>query len=279
MTDDSATRTAAHATADLRSTMRARLRETDALLFCTDFDGTLADIDVDPDAPTIAAGNRTALETLRDHDRTHVAVISGRELADLRDRVGVSGIVYAGNHGLELDRNGDTTVHPVATKRKRELERIVADIEDELEDTECFVEDKSVSATVHYRTVPEREADVHDAVAAAVERVAPGGFDCSTGKEIVELAPAVPWDKGRVVSLLAADHENSLAVYIGDDTTDEAAFEALSAADIGIHIGLDGETAADYRLADPAAVETFLEWLSTTGLDALDTTEESENDG
>lgn len=57
------------------------------------------------------------------------------------------------------------------------------------------------------------------------------------------------------------------------------AFEALSAADIGIHIGLDGETAADYRLADPAAVEAFLEWLSTTGLDALDTTEESEDAG
>jgi trehalose 6-phosphate phosphatase len=252
------------------STVADRLAATEGLLFCTDFDGTLAGIAEDPDAPELIPENRDALETLRDHDRVRVAVISGRELADLRSRVGLSGIDYAGNHGLEIHRQGNTTVHPVAEKRQKELDDIIADIEDRLAGTDCFVEDKSVSATVHYRTAPERAEEVHEAVESAVENVASGGFELSTGKEIIELTPAVAWDKGRALSLLAAEYGDWLSMYVGDDTTDEAAFRALGDAGIGIHVGAGEETAADYRIENPAAVERFLDWLSHTGLDALD---------
>lgn len=257
---------------DHLSTVAERLTTTEGLLFCTDFDGTLAEIAEDPDAPELGPTNRESLETLCDHDRVRVAVISGRELADLRSRIGIEGIDYAGNHGLEIHRHGDTTVHPVAEKRKRELDAIVADIEDHLADTDCFVEDKSVSATVHYRAAPDRAAEVHEIVESAVEDVAAGGFELSTGKEIVELTPAVPWEKGRALSLLAAEYGDWLTTYIGDDTTDEAAFRVLSDG-IGIHVGAGEETAADYRVENPEAVEQFLDWLCHTGLDALDSAE------
>ena len=256
-------------TAGHLSAVAAELRTADGLLFCTDFDGTLAGIETDPDAPEIAPANRKALETLRDHERVRVAVISGRELADLRPRVGLSGIGYAGNHGLEIHREGETTVHPVAAKRRRDLEAIVAAIRERLADTDCFVEDKSVSATVHYRTAPELETRVHETVESAVERVASDGFELSTGKEIIELTPAVAWDKGEALSLLAAEYEGWRSMYVGDDTTDEAAFEALGDQGIGIHVGAGEETAADYRIENPEAVERFLDWLCTTGLDAL----------
>jgi trehalose 6-phosphate phosphatase len=251
-------------------TLTDRLADADGLLFCTDFDGTLAGIEVDPDAPTLGEDNRTALERLRDHDRVDVAVISGRELADLRERVAIDGIDYAGNHGLELHRDGESTTHPIARRRRRDLDTIVADIEERLDDTDCFVEDKSVSATVHYRTVPEREGDVHDAVEAAVERVAEGGFELSTGKEIVELTPTVDWDKGDAVSLLVTDHDGWLPIYMGDDTTDEAAFRELSDVGIGVHVGTGPETAADYRIDDPDSVTRFLDWLVDEGLAVLD---------
>ena len=252
-----------------------RLRAAAGLFFATDFDGTLTAIETDPDAPELAERNRKSLETLRDHEHVHVAVISGRELADLRPRVGVAGIDYAGNHGLEIHRDGATTVHPVAEKRRQELDRIVADIEERLADTDCFVEDKSVSATVHYRTAPKRAEEVGKIVAGAVERVAPGGFELSTGKDIVELTPAVAWDKGRALSLLTAEFDGWLSVYVGDDTTDEAAFATLGEAGVGIHVGPGAETAADYRVADSGTVEALLEWFRTTGLDALDEREES----
>ncbi|EMA39066.1 trehalose-phosphatase [Halococcus hamelinensis] len=254
---------------DLRSAMAARLREADGLLFCTDFDGTLAGIETDPDAPAIGTANRDALETLRDHPGVRVAVISGRELDDLRERVGIAGVDYAGNHGLELYQGEETSVHPEAAERERDLERIVEMVEDDLAGTDCFVENKTVSATIHYRNDPERKEAVHDAVETAVERVAPDGFEISTGKEIIELTPAVAWDKGRVVSQLMEDYPDSLAVYIGDDTTDEAAFRALSDEDISVHVG-DDETAATYRLADPEGVTAFIEWVVEEGLDELD---------
>ena len=264
--------------ADHCSTIADRLRAASGLSFCTDFDGTLATIREDPDAPELGATNRESLETLYGHERVHVAVISGRELADLRPRVGIEGIDYAGNHGLEIHRDGETTVHPVAEKRRRDLDRIVADIERQLADTACFVEDKSVSATVHYRAAPERAAEVRDITETVTERIAPGGFDLSTGKNIVELTPAVAWDKGRALSLLTADFEDWLSVYVGDDTTDEAAFEALGERGVSVHVGPGEETVADYRVENPEAVERLLQWFCTTGLDALDETEESDGE-
>jgi trehalose 6-phosphate phosphatase len=241
--------------------IRERLAETVGLLFCTDFDGTLAGIETDPDAPALGDENRAALERLRDHDRVRVAVISGRELADLTERVGIAGLDYAGNHGLELQRAGTTTTHPVAERRRRDLDAIVVDIEERLADSDCFVEDKSVSATVHYRTAPERAEEVHDIVESAVERVAPDKFELSTGKDIVELMPAVAWDKGDALSLLAEEYPGWLPMYVGDDTTDEAAFRALLGTGIGVHVG-NAETAADYRIENPDEVTRFLDWLS-----------------
>lgn len=249
--------------------IRERVASATGLLFCTDFDGTLAGIETDPDAPALGADNRAALKRLRDHDRVRVAVISGRELADLRERVGIEGIDYAGNHGLELHREGETTIHPVAKRRRRDLDEIVAAIEERLADTDCFVENKSVSATVHYRTAPEREGEVHDIVESAVERVAQDEFELSTGKNIVELTPAVAWDKGDALSLLAEERTGWLPMYIGDDTTDEAAFRVLSGTGIGVHVGDDAETTADYRIENPEAVTRFLDWLAGEGLDAL----------
>lgn len=263
-------------TANHLSTVADRLRATDGLYFCTDFDGTLSGITEDPDAPELVAANRDVLETLRDHKRVRVAVISGRELADLRPRVGIEDIEYAGNHGLEIHRNGETTVHPVAEKRRDDLEEIVADIEERLADTDCFVENKSVSATVHYREAPEQAERVRKIVENAVERVAPEGFDRSAGKGIVELTPAIAWDKGRALSMLTAEHAGWLAMYVGDDTTDEAAFRALGDTGISIHVGPGERTVADYRIENPKAVEELLDWFRTTGLDALDKTESDE---
>lgn len=256
---------------DALSTIADRLRAAPGLRFCTDFDGTLTAITADPDAPEIAVTNRDALETLRDHDRVRVAVISGRELADLRPRVGLDDIEYAGNHGLEIHRGGETTVHPVAEKRAQALDRILTDLEARLADTDCLIEDKTVSATVNYRSADVAPETVRDAVETAVDRVAPGRFRVSPGKAIVELTPTIEWDKGKALSLLVADHDDWLAMYVGDDTTDEAAFEVLGDTGISIHVGSGADTLATYRVEDPADVERFLGWLSTTGLDALET--------
>ena len=96
--------------------VRDRLAGAEGLLLCTDFDGTLAPITDDPDAAGITDANEDALRALADREGIELAVVSGREVGDVTARVGIEGIAYAGNHGLELRREGETTVHPIAAE-------------------------------------------------------------------------------------------------------------------------------------------------------------------
>lgn len=243
--------------------IRERIEDASGLLFCTDFDGTLAPIEPDPDAPEIDPENREVLRGLRDTERVRVAVISGRALADVRERVAVDGIAYAGNHGLELERHDSTTVHPIAAKHRGRIGRICSLLESDLSGIEgASVEDKSVTATVHYRLTPDdRIPNVREAVESAVSRFGDGKIRLTGGKEIVELRPAVRWHKGMAVSLLADDRPDGwLPIYIGDDTTDESAFAAVDDG-LAIYVGKD-DTAAHYRVPKQAAVADCLSALA-----------------
>ncbi len=249
---------------DREGNLRDRLADADGLLLCSDFDGTLTEIVDDPDAPEISDANLRNLRRLRDRTNVRVALVSGRELDDLCDRVGMDDVVYAGNHGLELFRDGETVVHPIAAKRKSQLARIADDLQETFADSEGIaVENKGVTLTVHYRQAPDGVADeVRETVEDAVDRVAGDSIRVETGKEIVELAPAVPWDKGRLVSLLAEDIPDSWArMYIGDDTTDEHAFRSFDPTGVTIHVGENPKTSAHMRLRDPDDVADFLELL------------------
>lgn len=251
-----------------------RLRAARGLLLCTDFDGTLTRIVDDPDAPEITDANRESLRRLAASPRVEVAVVSGRALDDLRDRVGLDGVTYAGNHGLELHRDGRTTVHPVARSHRNGVETVRDAVVERVGDVQgVVVEDKDLTVTVHYRNAPaDRRDEIRDAVFEAVARHAPDRVRTSTGKAVVELRPAVPWDKGSVVRLLAEDVGASwLPVYVGDDTTDEDAFRALAGVGgVGVRVG-DEPTAASHRLPDTAAVERLLSWLADETPELLDT--------
>ncbi|MEM4780206.1 MAG: trehalose-phosphatase [Halalkalicoccus sp.] len=233
---------------DARGELRTRVERAEGLLLCTDFDGTLAPIESDPEAATITPENRTVLEELRDREDTRVAIVSGRALADVRKRVGLSGLAYSGNHGLELARRGREAVHPVAAKHRARIQRICRELAAELAEIEgTVVENKSVTATIHYRNTPE---DAVPRVREAIERIrsaiGDGRIRKTGGKEIIELRPAVRWHKGMAVSLLAEDYDDWLPVYIGDDTTDESAFRAVGDG-LAIYVG-EGHTAAHYRI-------------------------------
>ena len=256
----------------LRETVADRLADAEGLLLCTDFDGTLTGIVADPDAPELRPENRESLRRLGERSDVAVAVVSGRALDDLQSRVDLDGVSYAGNHGLELAHDGETTVHPVAERQATEIRAVCAAVEDRVGDIDgCLVEDKGVTATVHHRqaaldTVPE----IRTAVEESVERIAPDRIQVSTGKAVVELAPAVPWDKGQAVSFFGEDVPDTwTTMYLGDDTTDEHAFRAIAPTGVSIHVGDDEETAAVHRTPDPDTVEQFLGWLADEGVEQL----------
>ncbi len=257
---------------DDRRTLRSALEGASHLLACLDFDGTLAPIVDDPDAATPLAETERILERLAADPAVTTAIVSGRALADVRDRIdGPS--VYAGNHGLELVREGSLAVHPIARKRATHVDTVCAVLETVLESVaNVRIENKRLTGTVHLRSVPAASRPiVRRATREVVEWIGGDDLELSTGKCILEIGPSIGWGKGDAVELIAADlPPDTVVVYVGDDVTDESAFRAVEPDGIGVRVGTDEPTAASASVRSPADVATFLRWLYSDGLALLE---------
>jgi trehalose 6-phosphate phosphatase len=237
-----------------------------------DFDGTLSDIVNDPDAARLAPGAGEALQELA--ARCPVAVLSGRDLADVTKRVGLPGIWYAGSHGFELTApDGTHHENDAAAATIPVLEQAAAELRDELGSIPgVAIEHKRFGVAAHYRNAArDRVGEVAAAVRAAGRRDA---LRVTTGREVIELRPDIDWDKGKTLRWVI-DHlqqagsgpqENLTPIFLGDDITDEDAFDAVR--DDGVPVVVrhtdDGNraTAALFALDSPAQVSEFIERLA-----------------
>lgn len=213
-----------------------------ALFF--DYDGTLTPIVRRPEDATLSDDMRSLLRELA--SRVVVGVISGRDLADVRRMVALDMLYYAGSHGFDVTGpDGMRMQQPDALERLPELDAAERELSDRLQGIGgAWVERKRFAIAVHYREagsedVPRIETAV-DAVRDSRPRLRKKG-----GKKIYELQPDVAWDKGRAVRWLLETLDlrgaDVLPVYVGDDTTDEDAFEALVRDGIGIRVGSPDE--------------------------------------
>ncbi|MBS9534090.1 trehalose-phosphatase [Mycobacterium sp. M1] len=228
-----------------------------------DFDGTLSDIVDDPDAAQPVAGAVDALAALA--AVCPVAVLSGRDLADVRGRIGLPGIWYAGSHGFELTGpDGAHHQNEAAAGAVQTLAKAAAALRDRLAKIPgVVVEHKRFAVAVHYRNAArDRVGQVTAAVRDAGRHRA---LRVTTGREVIELRPDIDWDKGATLRwLLDRLPGPLLPVYLGDDITDEDAFDAVQAADLaGVGILVrhtddgDRRTAARFALDSPARVVEF----------------------
>jgi len=239
------------------------------LVLGVDFDGTLAPITDDPSESTPSPASLVALEELAETPSVGLALVSGRGADDLRERVGIEGVVYAGNHGLELRYGDREIVHPDAERDRPALRRVIDEIDERLGDVPGYeMEDKGVTATVHFRRTPD---DLVPTVVATVDAVAGDvdGVRVTRGKQIRELRPRVDWHKGRTMQLLSdAVPDGWGSMYVGDDVTDEDAFRAVGPTGIGVRVddGDDGdgatETDATYRIDGQPRVAKLLAWIA-----------------
>jgi trehalose 6-phosphate phosphatase len=240
-----------------------------------DFDGTLSDIVDDPDLARPAPGAAEALHKLA--ARCPVAVLSGRDLADVTERVGLPGIWYAGSHGFELTApDGTHHQNDAAAAAIPVLEQAAAQLRDQLGSIPgVVVEHKRFGVAVHYRNVArDRVGEVAAAVRAAGRRDA---LRVTTGREVIELRPDIDWDKGKTLRWVI-DHLHDagsgplVPIYLGDDITDEDAFDAVR--DDGVPIMVrhtdDGDraTAALFALDGPVRVGEFIDRLARQLSDA-----------
>jgi alpha,alpha-trehalase len=230
-----------------------------------DYDGTLTPIVARPEMATLSAGMEAVLRDLA--ARCPVAIISGRDLRDLKQMVKLDGLVYAGSHGFDVDapeelggrvRRGEEFADALAAARAR-LKEAVAPI------PEAWVEDKAFAVTLHFRQVADDDVPAVEAAFGAVADASPD-LRRSSGKKVLELRPDIEWDKGRALEMLLEriDRDGShLPLFIGDDDTDEDAFRAVAGGGIGIRVGDPHVvSAAEYFLADTDEVGMFLERLA-----------------
>ena len=241
-----------------------RVTQADHLLVCLDFDGTLTPFRDNPSLVTLSATMRRALESLNSHANVSLAIISGRERADLFQRVKIPGVIYVGNHGLEISGPGFIFIEPIAASSRPALQAVATDLGQRLQHIPgVLLEDKGLTLTVHYRQVAQKHGeDVRNAVHAALAN-SPHPFQLTSGAKIYEIRPRTYWNKGTAL-LCLIEHLgqlNPLTIYMGDDDTDEDAFAALPDG-LTIKIGDSSNTQANYQLDSPAEVQSFLEWLN-----------------
>ncbi len=249
---------------DLVVDVQERLQAAERTFLFLDFDGTLSPIESDFAAPKLNPGIAETLALLASQPSVVTTIISGRAVEDLFARIRLQGLIYAGNHGMEIFGRDLRFVEPLATRRRNRLERLSNEIATRLRPIAgAIVEFKGLTASVHYRQVAESDhAEIHESVRRAVG--CDGGlFRLIHGRKVIEIVPRTSWHKGAaalwIINRLGG--ERAFTIYLGDDAGDEEAFSVLPDA-VTVKVGAQ-PSCAGYRLPHPGAVHEFLRWLAT----------------
>ncbi|WPR75949.1 trehalose-phosphatase [Algoriphagus sp. NG3] len=230
-----------------------------------DYDGTLTPIVSNPEDAVLSPETKEIVQDLA--EKITIALISGRDRKNVESLIGLPNVIYAGSHGFDITGpNGMEKQHekgqdvlPALDEAERSLKDSLANI------SGVQVERKKYAIAVHYRNV-EKEfvQQVKTAVSKEIEKQPE--LKKGKGKKIRELKPDIDWHKGKallwLLEELSSKTDQLFPVFIGDDITDEDAFQAIQDRGIGIIVGShETETAASYSLENVEDVNLFLKEL------------------
>jgi len=241
------------------------------ILLLLDYDGTLTPIVETPKKALISKDVKELLQKLSKRSYCKLGIISGRSLQDLKNIVGIEGVIYVGNHGLEIDGPKIKFESQVSPRLKSIIRNITADMQKLISGIKgVLIEDKGLTLSVHYRLVEKEDLPALEKIIYEVTNpyAVSDKIKVSYGKMVYEIKPSVKWDKGKVTLWLLARQQflsgekNVLPVYIGDDLTDEDAFKALKSKGLTIFVGEHGNSKADYYLKNTEEVIKFLHLIS-----------------
>jgi trehalose 6-phosphate phosphatase len=233
-----------------------RTLRPDACAFFLDLDGTLLELAPHPDAVRVEPQLLELLRALAQRSGGALALVSGRSIASLDALLQPLKMAASGLHGFERRDAAGATVqrdrpNPQALEDARRLLQQLVAREPRLE-----LEDKGVALAVHYRHAPYLESEVVELVTAS----ASGGLRVQRGRMVAELTPGTVNKATAVAEFMSEEpFRGRLAVYAGDDSTDESAFEWVNAAD-GISVAVDVRqpTCAQTQLGSVAEVRAWL---------------------
>jgi len=247
---------------DDQERLAERLLAPPRLLVACDFDGTLAPLALQPEAAAMPEDTKAVLQGLGATTGIRLAIISGRALDDLQRRVPLPVDCFAGNHGLEMAGHGLDGVRAQASQIQPRLTAVADALAQQLSGIPgVLIENKGLTLSIHYRRVDPTQWDhvIRSATAAAATD---DSLRVQTGHRVVEILPAIAWDKGDALKQIAGrlGIPRSAIVYVGDDTTDEAAFRAIPNG-TSISVGESRPSEAQWMARSPDDVRRLLAWL------------------
>lgn len=242
----------------------ALIQQKEIVVFL-DYDGTLTPIvDRPQDAHLSSVMKESILQLCKNY---LTIIISGRELSNLKEKVGVETLFYAGNHGFEFESPKNFNFsYEIGKEYIEDIQSIFKKIYSILKDVKgCIIENKKFTLSIHYRLVHETN---YELISSTIDFLLPSYPKLSrhAGKKVIEIRPNIPWNKGifsiNLLKNMKKDNPNVIPIYIGDDLTDEDAFQLFNANGITIKVGQGSSTHAHYFLESPNEVRLFLDQLT-----------------
>lgn len=238
------------------------LARTKRLLVALDFDGTLAPEVDDPEKARALPESRTAVLRLLAMPNTRVALVSGRALrsleavADLPDST-----LLVGSHGIEIRLDSPDTQLTLDTAEMKQvdvLSTVLGEVADAVD--QVWLEPKPAGFALHTRLATDHNSRVAHLVARSEATAEVAALTIREGKNVLEFSVRST-TKGEAVEHLRRYTAADAVFYAGDDVTDEDAFAALTADDVGLKSG-DGPTLANFRVPGPTQVARALALLA-----------------
>jgi len=231
-----------------------------------DYDGTLVPIQKNPVRCILSDKIKNQLRLLSESNHCYLTILSGRSLSDIKKMVGIRKIYYGGNHGLDISGPNLRFTHPKALTSKLDIQYITRKLKKEITNIEgAWLEDKKFTLSLHFRSVKTEDIKLVKKVFRNVvdKYLEENLYIVMQGKKVLELVPAISWDKGKAVLLVLKQlKDKCLPVYVGDDRTDETAFKAIGKKGITIRIGKSKKTSASYYLKGYWEVSRMLQKIN-----------------
>jgi len=241
-----------------------QLAQKDVFVFL-DYDGTLTPIVDTPDLAVLSPEMRETVKRLAQNCK--VSIISGRATDDVRSKVQIDNIFFAGSHGFEIvDPDGKVEISKEAQAIRHVIDEVHQKLTSRLKDVKgALVEHVKYTISSHYRLVSDGDFPKVEKAVEDILNEYPN-LRQTSGKKVFEIRPKIDWHKGKAVewilNILGYRPDDHLAVYIGDDVTDEDAFAALEGKGFGILVADELRASkASYIIKDPQDVKKVLEFL------------------
>ncbi|XP_040169626.1 probable trehalose-phosphate phosphatase J [Anopheles arabiensis] len=245
------------------------LQAGDTLALLLDYDGTLAELTSHPNLTQMSDAMRDSLRNIANSGKAFVAVISGRDVDGVKEKIGLENVIYSGNHGLEV-------LYPNGTRHNQGIPRDVADNFDKMIDQlnrevvhhGSWVENKRVSITFHFREAEQQY--VPEMAARAKEIIESYGYRANAAHASVEGKPPIQWNKGLAAEYILgtsfdANWRQRKVLFAGDDTTDEDVMRMIKGTGRSFRVTKDKDlvTSADYKIPSVDAVYHLLKWIES----------------